>query len=76
MNTEDMLALTCGQDHNNKISTDMLQGSQVTIITIYITIANEHKYSIFFTNHNIFTIFLYSTWSGDINKAHLKIICK
>ena len=58
MNTEDMLALTCGQDHNNKISTDMLQGSQVTIITIYITIANEHKYSIFFTKHNIFTIFL------------------
>ena len=36
----------------------MLQGSQVTIITIYITIANEHKYSIFFTKHNIFTIFL------------------
>ena len=24
----------------------------------YITIANEHKYSIFFTKHNIFTIFL------------------
>ena len=36
----------------------MLQGSQVTIITIYITIANEHKYSIFFTKHNIFTIIL------------------
>ena len=30
----------------------------MTIITIYITIANEHKYSIFFTKHNIFTIFL------------------
>ena len=45
---------------NNRgyVGTDMWPGSQVTIITIYITIANEHKYSIFFTKHNIFTIFL------------------